>query len=71
MLITGQIHQKMITALKKLDNNAISVHDILLMIRYMKMERRGNNLNLKNVRKRDLQMLKQLGFEPKITVTDS
>ena len=71
MLITGQIHQKMIAAVKKLDNNAISVHDILLMARCMKMERRGSNWNLKNVRKRDLQMLKQLGFEPKITVTDS
>ena len=41
------------------------------MARCMKMERRGSNWNLKNVRKRDLQMLKQLGFEPKITVTDS
>ena len=71
MLITGQIHQKMIAAVKKLDNNAISVHDILLMARCMKMERRGSNWNLKNARKRDLQMLKQLGFEPKITVTDS
>jgi hypothetical protein len=71
MLITGQIHQKMIAAVKKLDNNAISVHDILLMARCMKMERRGNNWNLKNARKRDLQMLKQLGFEPKIAVIDS
>ena len=61
----------MIAAVKKLDNNAISVHDILLMARCMKMERRGSNWNLKNARKRDLQMLKQLDFEPKITVTDS
>ena len=61
----------MIAAVKKLDNNAISVHDILLMARCMKMERRGSNWNFKNARKRDLQMLKQLGFEPKITVTDS
>lgn len=71
MLITGQIHQKMISAVKKLDNNAISVHDILLMARCMKMERRGNNWNLKNARKRDLQILKQMGFEPKIMVADS
>ena len=41
------------------------------MARCMKMERRGSNWNPKNVRKQDLQMLKQLGFEPKITVTDS
>ncbi|WP_274939366.1 hypothetical protein [Chordicoccus furentiruminis] len=52
----------MIAAVKKLDNNAISVHDILLMARCMKMERRGSNWNLKNARKRDLQMLKQIGF---------
>ena len=71
MLVTGQIHQKMITAVKKLGNNAISVHDILLMARCMKMERRGSNWNLKNARQRDLQILKQLGFEPKIAVIDS
>lgn len=64
MLITGQIHQKMITAVKSLQDNTISVHDVLLMARCMKMERRGNIWNLKNARKRDLQMLKKLGFEP-------
>jgi hypothetical protein len=35
------------------------------------MERRGNNWNLRNARKRDLQILKQMGFEPKIMVADS
>lgn len=70
MLITGQIHQKMIAAIKTLDDNTLSVHDILLMARCMKMERRGNNWNLKNARKRDLQILKKLGFEPKIAVPD-
>ena len=71
MLITGQIHQKMISAVKSLDDNTISVHDILLMARCMKMERRGNNWNLKNVRKRDIQILKRLGFESKMMVPDS
>ena len=71
MLITGQIRQKMIAAVKSLNNNAISTNDILLIARCMKMERRGNSWNLKNARKRDLHMLKQLGFEPKMTVTDS
>lgn len=71
MLITGQIRQKMIAAVNSLNNNAISTNDILLMARCMKMERRGNSWNLKNARKRDLQMLKQLGFEPKMMVTDS
>ena len=68
MLIAGQIHQKMITAVKSLDDNTLSVHDILLMARCMKMERRGNTWNLKNTRKRDLQILKKLGFEPMVTV---
>ena len=71
MLIAGQIHQKMIAAVKSLDDNTLSVHDILLMARCMKMERRGNNWNLKNTRKRDLQILKKLGFEPIATVSDS
>ena len=71
MLITGQIHQKMISAVKSLDGNTISGHDILLMARCMKMERRGNNWNLKNVRKRDIQILKRLGFESKMMVPDS
>ena len=71
MLIAGQIHQKMIAAVKSLDDNTLSVHDILLMARCMKMERRGNNWNLKNARKRDLQILKKLGFEPKAAIPDS
>ena len=71
MLVTGQIHQKMISAVKALDDNTISVDDILLMARCMKMERRGNNWNLRNARKRDLQMLKEVGFEPRILVSDS
>lgn len=71
MLIVGQIHQKMISAVKSLDDNTLSIHDILLMARCMKMERRGNSWNLKNTRKRDLQILKKLGFEPIATVSDS
>ena len=70
MLITAQIHQKMILAVRSLGDNTISVHDVLLMARCMKMERRNNNWNLKNTRKKDLQLLKKLGFEPKYTVPD-
>ena len=71
MLITGQIHQKMIDAVRSLDDNTISVHDVLLMARCLKMERRGSNWNLKNARKRDLDVFKRLGFEPKLSVPDS
>ena len=42
MLIAGQIHQKMIKAVKMLHDNAISIRDILLMARCLKMEKRGN-----------------------------
>ena len=70
MLVTGQIHQKIISAVKSLDDNTISVHDVLLMARFLKMERRGNNWNLKNARKRDLDILKRMGFEPKLSVRD-
>ena len=64
MLIAGQIHQTMISAMKSLDNNTLSVDDILMMARCLKMERRGYAWNLKNARKKDLQLLKKLGFEP-------
>ena len=70
MLIAGQIHQQMIHAVKSLEDSTISVHDIMLMARRMKMERRGNTWNLKNTRKRDLVILKKLGFEPKNVVDD-
>ena len=64
MLIAGQIHQTMISALKILDNNTLSVEDILLMARFMKMERRGKIWNLMNIRNKELKILQQIGFEP-------
>jgi len=68
MLVAGQIHQKMISAVKLLDDNTISTRDILLAARCMKMERRGNVWNLKNTRKKDLELFKKLGFEPELSV---
>ena len=70
MLIAGQIQQKMLSATKSLGDNTISVNDVLLMARCMKMERRGNYWYLKNTRKKDLELLKKLGFEPKMVVSD-
>ena len=70
MLIAGQIHQRMISAVASLDDNTLSVHDIMLMARRMKMERRGNVWNLKNTRKRDLGILKKLAFEPRAVIDD-
>lgn len=70
MLIAGQIHQKMKTAVKALNNSTFSVKDILLMAKFLKMEKRGSRWILKNARKRDLQILEQLGFEPKLMSDD-
>ena len=64
MLIAGQIHQTVLSAVKSLNDNTLSIEDILLMARFMKMERRGNVWNLKNARKKELKILQQLGFEP-------
>ena len=47
-----------------LDNNTLSIEDILLMARFMKMERRGKIWNLKNTRNNELKILQQIGFEP-------
>ena len=70
MLIAGQIHQKMKSAVKALNNSTFSVKDILLMAKFLKMEKRGSRWFLKNARKRDLQILEQLGFEPKLMSDD-
>ena len=64
MLVAGQIHQRMISAVKSLKDNTISVRDLLLMARCMKMERRGNVWTLKNTRKKDLAILEKVGFIP-------
>ena len=70
MLIAGQIYQKVLSAVKLLNDNTISVYDILIMARCMKMERRGNSWNLKNARTKDLNILKKIGFEPLMIVKD-
>lgn len=64
MLVAGQIHQQVINAVKKLDDNTMSVSDVLLMARFMKLELRGSAWTLKNTRKRDLQILKKMDFKP-------
>ncbi len=68
MLIAGQIHQRMISAVKSLKDNTLSVRAPLLMARCMKMERRGNVWTLKNTRKKDLEILEKVGFIPQQSV---
>ena len=65
MLITGQIHQQIIDAVKLLNDNTMSVSDVLLMAKFMKLELKGSTWNLKNTRKRDLQILEKMNFKPK------
>ena len=67
MLIAGQIHQNMIAAVKSLNDNTISIRDILIMARCMKMEKRGEIWSLKNTRKKDLEILFKLGFKPQLS----
>lgn len=64
MLIAGQIHSKMIEAVKKLGDKTISTADVLLMARFLKMERKGNSWTCRNKRSKDLETLKKLGFTP-------
>ena len=68
LLITGQIHQKMTEAVKSLDDNAISIHDIILMARAMKLELRGSIWNLRNARTRDLKILARMNFTPQRSI---
>ena len=65
MLITGQIHQQVVDAVKLLDDNTMSVSDVLLMAKFMKLELHGSSWNLKNTRKRDLQIMEKMNFKPK------
>lgn len=69
MLIAGQIHRQVVKAVKSLNDNAVSVHDVLLMARCMKLELRGNLWNLKNTRERDLKILAKMDFKPQQTIT--
>lgn len=41
MFIAGQIHQKMIEAVKSLHDNTMSIRNVLLMVRCMKKEKTG------------------------------
>lgn len=64
MLVAGQIHQRMVEAVRKLKCNTISTRDLLLMARRMKLEKKGKFWTLKNTRKKDLQLLAKIGFAP-------
>ena len=64
LLIAGQIHQKLLAAVKSLNCNTKSVHDLLLAARAMKMSMRSKYWHLENQRTKDLDVFKKLGFNP-------
>lgn len=64
MLVAGQIHQEMIKAQRKLHDNTTSIFDLLLKARALKLEKRGQFWQLKNARKKDLDVLEKVGFKP-------
>ena len=64
MLITGQLYSSLNRAVKGLGNTTISTQDILNMARCLKMERKGNTWACRNKRKKDLELLENLGFSP-------
>jgi len=70
ILIAGQINSKMLDAVKTLTNNTVSTTDILLMARFLKMERKGNTWTCRNKRKKDLEILEKLGFIPMDVFTE-
>ena len=68
LLIVGQIHHYLTKAVRRLGNNTISNHDALLMARRLKMSLRNNVWNLHNTRKKELDILSNLGFIPKTCI---
>lgn len=43
---------------------AKGIFDLLLKARALKLEKRGNYWQLKNTRKKDLEILEKVGFKP-------
>ncbi len=66
MLITGQIHQLMVKAVKSQNDRTFSTRDAILTARMMKMERQKSTWYLKNIRKKDLERLAKMGFTPQL-----
>ena len=64
MLIAGQIHWRMTEAVARLNDNTLSIYDVLLKARAMKIEKDGKYWRLKNTRKKDLEMLEKMQFIP-------
>jgi len=63
-LKADQIHHYVEQSVKKLHDNTSSIYDVLTMARFMKINLIKNKWHLCNTRKKDLERLKVMGFEP-------
>ena len=70
LLVVGQIHHYFTSAVKKLENSTISNYDALLMARRLKLSLRNNKWTLHNTRKKDLDILENMGFVPQSCITE-
>ena len=68
LLVAGQIHQKVVNAVRELKCSTISTRDVLLMARRMKIEKRGQFWLLKNTRRKDIDLLKKMKFTPSTSI---
>lgn len=65
MLVTGLIHSKLIDAVRSLEDNSISIFDILLKAGHLRMVKDSKGeWSLQNTRTEDLQLLEAMGFVP-------
>lgn len=64
MLITGQIRQKLLSAVKKTGRTTLSVFDLLTAARRMKISLHGKTWRVDNKRKKNLELFKLMAFEP-------
>ncbi len=64
MLVTGLIHSKLNDAVKRLNKPNISTFDLLVKSGHMRMVLEGDIWKLHNTRTRDLDLLKEVGYEP-------
>lgn len=66
MLVTGLIHSKLNDAVKQLNKSNISTFDLLVKSGHMRMVLEGDIWKLHNTRTKDLDLLKEVGYEPDI-----
>lgn len=66
MLVTGLIHSRLNEKVLSLNKASISTFDVLLKARHMRMVKEKNEWELHNTRKKDIELLQQMGFTPSL-----